>query len=156
MPRRTLALARGTAFQVVTLGVVLAITLICHSDRGSQYASHEFRALLTAYGIVARMSRRADCRDNARAESFFSTLKLELVYESAWQCWAEVRVAVFEYLEVFYNGQRLHSPLGHLSPVAFERQYDQQEPAAQPGLPSGKVSTKASTPVTSWHGNGVA
>jgi putative transposase len=104
--------------------------LICHSDRGSQYASHEFRALLTAHGIVASMSRRADCWDNAVAESFFSTLKLELVYESAWQRRTEARAAVFEYLEVFYNGQRCHSSLGYLSPVAFERQYDQQERAA--------------------------
>jgi putative transposase len=104
--------------------------LICHSDRGSQYASHEFRALLTAHGLVASMSRRADCWDNAVAESFFSTLKLELVYESAWQCRTEARADVFEYLEVFYNGQRCHSSLGYLSPVAFERQHDQQERAA--------------------------
>lgn len=104
--------------------------LICHSDRGSQYASHEYRAVLAAHGIVASMSRRADCWDNAVAESFFSTLKLELVYESAWQCRTEARADVFEYLEVFYNGQRRHSSLGYLSPVAFERQYDQQERAA--------------------------
>ncbi len=64
------------------------------------------------------------------AESFFSTLKLELVYESAWQTRAEARADVFEYVEVFYNGQRLHSSLGYLSPVAFERQYEQQERAA--------------------------
>ena len=89
-----------------------------------------FCALLTAHGIIASMSRRADCWDNAVAESFFSTLKLELVYESAWQRRTEARAAVFEYLEVFYNGQRCHSSLGYLSPVAFERQYDQQERAA--------------------------
>ena len=76
------------------------------------------------------MSRRADCWDNAVAESFFSTLKLELVYESAWRCRTEARADVFEYLEVFYNGQRCHSSLGYLSPVAFERQYEQQKRAA--------------------------
>jgi putative transposase len=104
--------------------------LICHSDRGSQYASHEFRALLAAHGLVGSMSRRADCWDNAVAESFFSTLKLELVYESAWQRRTEARADVFEYLEIFYNRQRLHSSLGYLSPVAFERQYEQHERAA--------------------------
>jgi transposase InsO family protein len=64
------------------------------------------------------------------AESFFSTLKLELVYESDWQTRIDARADVFQYLEVFYNGQRLHSSLGYLSPVAFERQYEQQERAA--------------------------
>ena len=104
--------------------------LLHHSDRGSQYASHDYRRLLAAHGIVCSMSRRGDCWDNAVAESFFSTLKLELVYESAWQTRADARADVFEYLEVFYNGQRLHSSLGYLSPVAFERQHEQQERAA--------------------------
>jgi putative transposase len=104
--------------------------LIHHSDRGSQYASHEYRQRLAAHGIVCSMSRRGDCWDNAVAESFFSTLKLELAYETAWQRRAEARADVFEYLEVFYNGQRRHSALGYLSPVAFEHQYDQQERAA--------------------------
>jgi transposase InsO family protein len=104
--------------------------LIHHSDRGSQYASGDYRRVLAAHGIVCSMSRRGDCWDNAVAESFFSTLKLELVYESAWRARAEARADIFEYLEVFYNGQRLHSSLGYLSPVAFERQYEQQERAA--------------------------
>jgi putative transposase len=104
--------------------------LIHHSDRGSQYASHDYRRLLAAHGIVCSMSRRGDCWDNAVAESFFSTLKLELVYETAWRTRAEARADVFQYVEGFYNGQRLHSSLGYLSPVAFERQYDQQERAA--------------------------
>jgi transposase InsO family protein len=104
--------------------------LLHHSDRGSQYASHDYRRLLAAHGIVCSMSRRGDCWDNAVAESFFSTLKLELVYESAWQTRADARADVFQYVEVFYNGQRLHSSLGYLSPVAFERQYEQQERAA--------------------------
>jgi putative transposase len=104
--------------------------LLFHSDRGSQYASGDFTAQLTAHGIVASMSRRGDCWDNAVAESFFSTLKLELVYETAWRTRAEARPAIFEYLEVFYNGQRLHSALGYVSPIAFERQYEQQQRAA--------------------------
>ncbi len=101
-----------------------------HSDRGSQYASTEFSQHLAAQGIVASMSRRGDCWDNAVAESFFSTFKLELVYETAWLTRAEARPAIFEYLEMFYNGQRLHSSLGYVSPIAFERQYKRQQRAA--------------------------
>lgn len=67
------------------------------------------------------MSRRADCWDNAVAESFFATLKTELVYQSQWKTRAQARTAIFEYLELFYNRQRRHSSLGYLSPVEFER-----------------------------------
>ena len=104
--------------------------LLAHSDRGSQYASAEFTQQLAAHGIVASMSRRGDCWDNAVAESFFSTLKLELVYQTAWLTRAEARPALFEYLEAFYNGQRRHSALGYLSPIAFERHYEHEERAA--------------------------
>jgi transposase InsO family protein len=104
--------------------------LLFHSDRGSQYASADFSQQLAAHGIVASMSRRGDCWDNAVAESFFSTFKLELAYETAWLTRAEARPAIFEYLEVFYNGQRMHSALGYVSPIAFERQYEQQQRAA--------------------------
>lgn len=104
--------------------------LLFHSDRGSQYASADFSQQLAAHGIVASMSRRGDCWDNAVAESFFSTFKLELVYETAWLTRAEARVAIFEYLERFYNGQRMHSALGYVSPIAFERQHEQQQRAA--------------------------
>ena len=100
--------------------------LVHHSDRGSQYANRYYQRLLAARGIVCSMNRRGDCWDNAVAESFFSTLKLELVYETAWRTRADARAAVFEYLEVFYNRQRPHSSLGYRSPVAFERQYEQQ------------------------------
>ena len=99
--------------------------LIHHSDRGSQYASSEYRRLLAANNIVCSMSRRGDCWDNAVAESFFSTLKLELVYESDWAIRAEARPAIFEYLEAFYNRERRHSSLGYLSPVAFERHHEE-------------------------------
>jgi putative transposase len=104
--------------------------LIHHSDRGSQYASGDYRKLLAANGIVCSMSRRGDCWDNAVAESFFSTLKMELVYESAWATRSQARAAIFEYLEVFYNGQRRHSSLGYLSPLAFERRHEQGALAA--------------------------
>ena len=104
--------------------------LLHHSDRGSQYASNEYRSLLAANHIVCSMSRRGDCWDNAVAESFFSTLKLELVYESEWATRAEARPAIFEYLEMFYNGERRHSSLGYLSPIAFERHHEKKNLAA--------------------------
>ena len=95
--------------------------LIHHSDRGSQYASGDYQRLLATNGIVGSMSRRGDCWDNAVAESFFASLKLELVYQVQWQTRAEARTAIFEYLELFYNRRRRHSSLGYLSPVEFER-----------------------------------
>ena len=104
--------------------------LIHHSDRGSQYASGDYRRKLAANKIVCSMSRRGDCWDNAVAESFFSTLKLELVYETEWATRVEARAAIFEYLEVFYNGERRHSSLGYLSPAAFERGYQEKSLAA--------------------------
>jgi putative transposase len=104
--------------------------LLHHSDRGSQYASGDYRRMLAANNIVCSMSRRGDCWDNAVAESFFSTLKLELVYENDWATRAEARTTIFEYLEVFYNGDRRHSSLGYLSPVAFERHHDEKSLAA--------------------------
>ncbi len=99
--------------------------LLHHSDRGSQYASHDYQRLLADHGIVSSMSRRGDCWDNAVAESFFATLKTELVYQSHWQTRREARGAIFEYIELFYNRRRLHSSLGYLSPVDFERQAQQ-------------------------------
>jgi putative transposase len=108
--------------------------LIHHSDRGSQYASGNYRRLLAANRVVCSMSRRGDCWDNAVAESFFSTLKLELVYESEWATRSQARTAIFEYLEVFYNGERRHSSLGYLSPVAFERHRQQEALEAYPGV----------------------
>jgi transposase InsO family protein len=104
--------------------------LIHHSDRGSQYASSDYRRLLKANGIVCSMSRRGNCWDNAVAESFFSTLKLELVYEHDWATRAEARAAIFEYVEIFYNGKRRHSSLGYLSPVDFERHHEETSQAA--------------------------
>jgi putative transposase len=99
--------------------------LMHHSDRGSQYASGDYQALLTAHGIECSMSRRGNCWDNAVAESFFSTLKIELAHEADWTTHAEAHADVAEYLEIFYNTQRRHSVLGYLSPVAFERHHEE-------------------------------
>lgn len=94
-----------------------------HSDRGSQYASGDYQAVLAAHGALCSMSRRGNCWDNAVAESFFSTLKIELAHDADWGTHAEARADVAEYLEIFYNTQRRHSALGYVSPVAFERRH---------------------------------
>ena len=92
-----------------------------HSDQGSQYSSHDYQALLEQHGIACSMSRRANCWDNAVVESFFGTLKQELVHRQRWTTRAELKSAVYEYLEVFYNRRRRHSTLGYVSPAHFER-----------------------------------
>jgi putative transposase len=104
--------------------------LLHHSDRGSQYASGDYQAALAQHGLRGSMSRRGDCWDNAVAESFFATLKVELVHDARWPTRAAARAALFDYLERFYNRQRRHSSLGFLSPLAFERQWNQQHRAA--------------------------
>jgi putative transposase len=91
--------------------------LIHHSDRGVQYASGPYRAVLARHGIQQSMSRRGNCLDNAPMESFFASLKTERVHEARFPTRAEARAAVFEYIEVFYNRQRLHSALGYRTPV---------------------------------------
>ncbi len=94
--------------------------LLHHSDRGSQYACKDYQDLLEMRGITCSMSRRGNCWDNAVVESFFATLKLELVYLCVFKTRAEARAAIFEYIEAFYNRKRRHSYLGYLSPVDFE------------------------------------
>lgn len=94
--------------------------LLLHSDRGVQYASARFRAQLAAHGITASMSRRGNCYDNARAESFFSTLKIEHTYRYRFADHEQARQATFEWIEAFYNLRRRHSSIGYLSPVDFE------------------------------------
>ena len=95
--------------------------LIFHSDRGSQYASNAVRKLLEKYQILQSMSQKGDCYDNAVCESFFATLKLELVYPYFFRTRSEGRLKVFEYIEIFYNRQRLHSFLNYLTPAQFEQ-----------------------------------
>lgn len=96
--------------------------LIHHSDRGSQYASKAYSRALSARGAVASMSRKGNCYDNAVKESFFHTLKTELVHLTRYRTREEARASVFEWIEVFYNRKRLHSALGYRSPLAFEEQ----------------------------------
>jgi transposase InsO family protein len=95
--------------------------LIFHSDQGVQYACQAFRALLTQHRIVQSMSGKGNCYDNAVAESFFHTLKTELVYFEDYQTREEARSSIFEYIEVFYNRERRHSALNYVSPVNFEQ-----------------------------------
>jgi putative transposase len=95
--------------------------LLAHSDRGSQYASEHYQSLLAEHGIACSMSGRGDCWDNAPMESFFASLKKELVHDADFATRAEARAAIFEYIEVFYNNQRRHSTLGHQSPAEYER-----------------------------------
>jgi len=94
--------------------------LIFHSDRGVQYASADYRGALKAAGLVASMSRKANCYDNAAMEAFWSTLKLELVYRRPFGDASQLRQALFDYIEIFYNRQRLHSALGYQTPAGFE------------------------------------
>jgi putative transposase len=94
--------------------------LIVHTDRGSQYACNEYRTFIDAHGIVPSMSRKRDCWDNAVAESFFASLKADLKTERLWASRAEARTAIFEYIETWYNPERLHSTLGYVSPIEFE------------------------------------
>jgi putative transposase len=96
-------------------------TLIHHSDRGVQYACEEYRRALADAEIAASMSRKGNCWDNAVVESFFSTLKQELVYRTTFADHNAARIALMRYIETFYNRQRLHSSLGYLSPAEYER-----------------------------------
>lgn len=94
--------------------------LLFHSDRGVQYASADYRQALSQAGLIASMSRSGNCYDNASMESFWSTLKLELVYRRCFASHAQARTQIFDYIETFYNRQRIHSALDYLSPVDFE------------------------------------
>lgn len=94
--------------------------LLHHTDRGSQYTSRSYQAVLNHYGIELSMSRKGNCWDNALMESFFGTLKAECVDRRSYRTRGEAKTVIFEYMEVFYNRQRLHSSLGYLSPEKFE------------------------------------
>ena len=94
--------------------------VLLHSDRGVQYACKRYRNLLRSHGFVQSMSRKGNCWDNAPMESFFGTLKTELVYHEHYKTRAEARQSIFDYVEGFYNRIRLQQKLGYLSPVDFE------------------------------------
>ena len=95
--------------------------LLAHSDRGSQYASEHYQRLLGKHGIECSMSGAGQCWDNAPAESFFASLKKELTHHEDYQTRQEARASIFEFIEVFYNNQRLHSSLGYVTPAAYEQ-----------------------------------
>jgi len=98
-----------------------AAGLIMHTDRGSQYGADSYRQLLNQHGMQPSMSRQGNCWDNAVAESFFHTLKTELIYLEDFDTHEHAQMAVFEYIEVFYNRQRCHSANGYLAPLAYEQ-----------------------------------
>jgi putative transposase len=97
--------------------------LIHHSDRGSQYCSHEFRGILAQFGLRASMSRKGNCFDNAPMESFWGTLKQELVHHRRYRTRREAIADITEYIEIFYNRQRIQARLGFLSPAAYEQRF---------------------------------
>jgi len=104
--------------------------LIHHSDRGSQYCAHEYRRLMSQFKMRASMSRKGDCYDNAPMESFWGTLKSELVHHSRYKMREQAIREITEYIEVFYNRQRRQARLGYLSPVNYERQFYARQVAA--------------------------
>ena len=112
------------ALQMAVMARNPAEGLIHHSDRGSQYASNDYQKLLQENKMVASMSRRGNCYDNAPTESWFATLKRELVYRTGYTTHAQARQDIFEYIEVWYNRRRKHSSIGYMSPVAYEKQWE--------------------------------
>ena len=98
----------------------IAGEIIHHSDRGSQYARKDYQAMLDGAGITCSMSRKGNCRDNAMAESFFSSLKREWVQDKRYRTRLEARADIFYFIETWYNRKRRHSTLGYLSPAEFE------------------------------------
>ena len=94
---------------------------IHHTDRGSQYCAHEYRKILSRNGFQVSMSGKGNCWDNAMTETFFKTLKAELIWRRSWATRRQAEMAIFEYINGFYNSRRRHSALGWKSPVAFER-----------------------------------
>ncbi len=99
--------------------------LLFHTDRGSQYASDSHKALLKEFGIIQSMSAKGNCYDNAVSESFFYTLKTELIYNTTFETKAQARMAIFNFIEIWYNRKRLHSYLDYISPNEFEKLFEQ-------------------------------
>jgi transposase InsO family protein len=99
--------------------------LIHHSDQGSQYASNEYQAILRQYGMQTSMSRKGNCYDNACAESFHSIIKKELIFHETFATREEAKHRIFEYIECFYNAERIHSTNEYISPMAYEKMYQQ-------------------------------
>ncbi len=104
--------------------------LIHHSDRGVQYCSKDYQELLQKHGMLCSMSRKGNCYDNACAETFFSTIKCELLYHKKYKTREEARQDIFWYIEVFYNRQRHHQALGYLTPAEFRKAHTKKQIAA--------------------------
>ncbi len=128
--RRIIGWSMGTRLltSLITDAFVMAILqrkpsrgVIHHSDRGSQYCSDAYQTSLSQHGFVCSMSGKGNCYDNAVMESFYHTLKVELVYGHRYRTRGEAQTAVFDYIEIFYNRERIHSSLGYQTPEAFER-----------------------------------
>ena len=122
------SMANHMRAELVTQALAMAIGqrqpaagFIMHTDRGSQYGAESYRQLLTQHGMQPSMSRKGNCWDNAVAESFFHTLKTELIYLEDFDTHEQAQTVVFEYIEVFYNRQRCHSANGYLAPLAYEQ-----------------------------------
>ena len=118
------ALSRAISYRRPTVG------LIHHSDRGSQYCALDYRKRLEQHGLVASMSRKGNCYDNAPMESFWESLKNELVHPQRYATRAEAEASIREYIEIFYNRQRRHSRLGNQAPAVFAQNYCKQQKAA--------------------------
>jgi len=123
------AMDRRMTRQLVADALVMALWrrgkvkgLLLHSDRGSQYASNDYQRLLKSNDITCSMSRKGNCYDNAAMESFFGTLKQELVHHEHYATREQAKASIFEYIEVFYNQQRRHSAINYLAPMVFEQQ----------------------------------
>jgi putative transposase len=98
--------------------------VLCHSDRGSQYCSEDYQEMLKTYGLICSMSRKGNCWDNAVAESFFHSIKIELIYTERYATREIAKQSVFQYIEVYYNRVRRHSAIGSRAPMVFENQCD--------------------------------
>jgi putative transposase len=122
--RKTDLVVNAVRMAVHNRGAVAGV--IHHSDRGGEYTSHALECELRLRGIRPSMGSVADCYDNALAESFFASLETELFDRSRFETHREARMAIFDYIEAFYNRKRLHSSLGYLSPAQYERQHDPQ------------------------------
>ena len=127
--RMTKDLVGRALFQAVTAKRPMQ-GLIHHSDRGSQYCSYEYQRLVQQFGMKASMSRRGNCYDNAPMESFWGTLKNELVHHRCYETRQQAISEITEYIEIFYNRQRRHSRLGYVAPAVFAKQFYQQHKAA--------------------------
>ena len=135
------AMSERMTAELVTSALSMAVQqrhpgtgLLIHSDRGSQYASELYQRHLSVHQFVCSMSRKGNCWDNSVAESFFHTLKGELIHHADYQTRAQARTEIFEFIEVFYNRTRHHSTLDYQPPLLFERQHEQKQQQTQARL----------------------